>query len=39
MRSPALYAITARGREVLDAEIARLESDLAAARAVVRKPA
>ena len=33
------YAITQHGREVLEAEIARLEADLAAARAVVRKPA
>ena len=33
------YAITPRGREVLEGEIARLESDLAAARAVVRRPA
>lgn len=30
------YAITSRGRKVLDAEILRLESDLEAARAVVR---
>ena len=33
------YAITAFGREVLEAEIARLESDLKAARAVVPRPA
>lgn len=33
------YRITSHGREVLDAEIARLESDLEAARAVVRRPA
>jgi DNA-binding PadR family transcriptional regulator len=33
------YAITQRGREVLDREIARLEADLQAARAVVRGPA
>lgn len=33
------YSITARGRESLKAEIARLESDLAAARAAVRRPA
>jgi DNA-binding PadR family transcriptional regulator len=33
------YAITPRGREVLEAEIVRLESDLEAARAVVRRPA
>lgn len=33
------YTITARGREVLEGEIARLESDLEAARAVVRRPA
>ncbi len=33
------YAITPRGSEVLKGEIARLESDLAAARAVVRRPA
>jgi hypothetical protein len=31
------YAITTRGRKVLDAEIRRLESDLAAARALVRE--
>jgi len=30
------YAITAHGRDVLEGEIARLESDLEAARAVVR---
>lgn len=30
------YAITARGTEVLEGEIARLEADLEAARAVVR---
>ncbi len=33
------YAITPRGREILEAEIARLESDLEAARAVVRSTA
>lgn len=33
------YGITPRGREVLEAEIARLESDLEAARSVVRRPA
>ena len=33
------YAITPRGSEVLKGEIARLESDLEAARAVVRRPA
>ena len=33
------YAITPRGREVLEGEIARLEFDLKAARAVVRRPA
>ena len=33
------YRITPRGSEVLEGEIARLESDLAAARAVVRRPA
>ena len=33
------YAITPHGRAVLDAEIARLEADLAAAHAVVRGPA
>ena len=33
------YAITPRGREILDDEIARLESDLKAARAVLRTPA
>ncbi len=33
------YAITPRGREVLEGEIVRLESDLEAARAVVRGPA
>ena len=33
------YAITEHGREVLEREIARLESDLEAARAVVRRPA
>lgn len=30
------YTITPRGREVLEREIARLESDLEAARAIVR---
>ena len=33
------YAITPAGRDALEAEIARLESDLEAARAVVRRPA
>lgn len=33
------YTITPRGREVLKAEIARLEADLKAARAIVPKPA
>ena len=33
------YAITPRGREVLEGEIARLEFDLKAARAVVHRPA
>lgn len=33
------YAITKRGRETLEAEIQRLESDLEAARALVRRPA
>ena len=33
------YAITQRGTEVLEAEIARLEADVEAARAVVQKPA
>ncbi len=33
------YAITPRGSEVLAGEIGRLESDLEAARAVVRRPA
>lgn len=33
------YAITKRGTEVLEGEIARLEADLAAAHAVVRRPA
>ena len=33
------YAITPHGREVLEAEVARLESDLEAARAVVGTPA
>ena len=33
------YAITPRGSDVLEAEIVRLESDLEAARAVVRRPA
>lgn len=33
------YAITSRGREILEGEISRLESDLEAARAVVRRPA
>lgn len=32
------YTITAHGREVLRAEIARLESDLEAARALVGEP-
>lgn len=30
------YAITLRGREALEREVARLESDLAVARAIVR---
>ena len=33
------YAITSHGRSVLRAEVARLESDLEAARAIVRRPA
>lgn len=33
------YAITPRGTETLEREVDRLESDLAAARAVVRRPA
>ena len=33
------YAITPRGSEVLEREVARLEADLEAARAVVRTPA
>jgi len=33
------YAITRRGRDVLEAEIERLEADLEAARAVVPRPA
>ena len=33
------YAITAEGRAVLEAEIARIEADLAAARAIVHRPA
>ena len=33
------YAITKHGRQVLETEIARLEADLEAARAVVRRPA
>ncbi len=33
------YAITPRGREILEGEIVRMESDLEAARAVVRRPA
>ncbi len=33
------YAITEHGREVLESEIARLESDLEAAHAIVRRPA
>jgi len=33
------YAITPRGREVLDGEIARLEADLHAARAIVARHA
>jgi len=33
------YRITEQGRKVLEAEIARLESDLAAAQAAVRRPA
>lgn len=33
------YAITSKGRTTLNAEVARLEEDLAAARALVRDPA
>ena len=33
------YRITRAGREGLEAEIARLESDLEAARGIVRRPA
>lgn len=33
------YAITRHGREVLDAEIVRMEADLEAARAIARRPA
>ncbi len=33
------YAFTPRGTEVLEGEIARLESDLEAARTLVRRPA
>lgn len=33
------YSITERGKKVLDAEIARLEQDLAAARAVIHRTA
>ena len=33
------YAITAQGREQLEAEIARIEADLLAARAIVHRPA
>ncbi len=33
------YTITPQGTAVLEAEIARLESDLEAARAVIRRPA
>jgi DNA-binding PadR family transcriptional regulator len=33
------YAITGVGREVLEAEIARIEADLLAARAIVHRPA
>lgn len=33
------YTITRKGREVLKAEVARLEADLEAARAVVPRPA
>lgn len=33
------YRITPHGRELLHAEIARLEADLEAARAIVRRPA
>ena len=33
------YAITPRGREALEDEITRLEADLEAARAVIRRPA
>lgn len=33
------YRITRSGREALEAEIARLEADLEAARGIVRRPA
>ena len=33
------YAITALGRQMLEAEIARIEADLLAARAIVHRPA
>lgn len=33
------YGITSHGRKVLDAEVSRLEADLAAARAVMHRPA
>lgn len=33
------YSITSHGRDVLKAEMARMESDLEVARAIVRKPA
>jgi len=33
------YGITSHGRAVLDAEVTRLEADLAAAHAVMRRPA
>ena len=33
------YTITARGREALNAEIARMEADLKVARSIVHRPA
>lgn len=33
------YRITRQGREVLEAEVARLEADLEVARGIVRRPA
>lgn len=33
------YMITGPGREALEGEVARLESDLEAARGIVRRPA